>query len=59
MYVVVVNELLICKEEVVVVLSSGNVVVRCDSDKFEFIVEDNFICFIVDWYLIYIKEFYF
>jgi len=55
-HAVVANELSTRKEEVVVVSSSGNVVVRCDSDKPESIVEDNLIRLIVDRHSTYIKE---
>lgn len=56
MHAVVANELSTRKEEVVVVSSSGNVVVRRDSDKPESIVEDNLIRLIVDRHSTYIKE---
>lgn len=55
-HAVVANELSTRKEEVVVVSSSGNVVVRCDSGKPESIVEDNLIRLIVDRHSTYIKE---
>ncbi|KAH0843469.1 hypothetical protein HID58_092010 [Brassica napus] len=55
-HAVVANELSTRKEEVVVVSSSGNVVVRRDSDKPEAIVEDNLIRLIVDRHSTYIKE---
>ncbi|CAA7061781.1 unnamed protein product [Microthlaspi erraticum] len=55
-HAVVANELSTRKEEVVVVSSSGNVVVRCDSDKPKSIVEDNLIRLIVDRHSTYIKE---
>ncbi|CAN8257384.1 unnamed protein product [Cochlearia groenlandica] len=53
-HAVVANELSTRKEEVVVVSSSGNVVVRCD--KPGSIVEDNLIRLIVDRHSTYIKE---
>ncbi|RID72860.1 hypothetical protein BRARA_B00040 [Brassica rapa] len=56
-HAVVANELSTRKEEVVVVSSSGNVVVRCDSEKPGSIVEDNLIRLIVDRHSTYIKEF--
>ncbi|KAF8096044.1 hypothetical protein N665_0319s0060 [Sinapis alba] len=56
-HAVVANELSTRKEEVVVVSSNGNVVVRCDSEKLESIVEDNLIRLIVDQHSTYIKEF--
>ncbi|KAL0728742.1 hypothetical protein Bca4012_024835 [Brassica carinata] len=56
-HAVVANELSTRKEEVVVVSSSGNVVVRCDTEKPESIVEDNLIRLIVDRHSTYIKEF--
>ncbi|XP_056858707.1 phosphopantothenate--cysteine ligase 1 isoform X2 [Raphanus sativus] len=56
-HAVVANELSTRKEEVVVVSSSGNVVVRCNSEKPESIVEDNLIRLIVDRHSTYIKEF--
>ncbi|KAF3565804.1 hypothetical protein DY000_02019974 [Brassica cretica] len=55
-HAVVANELSTRKEEVVIVSSSGNVVVRRDSDKPEAIVEDNLIRLIVDRHSTYIKE---
>lgn len=54
MHAVVANELSTRKEEVVVVSSSGNVVVR--RDKPESIVEDNLIRLIVDRHSAYIEE---
>ncbi|KAL0875026.1 hypothetical protein Bca101_024731 [Brassica carinata] len=56
-HAVVANELSTRKEEVVVVSSSGNVVVSCDTEKPESIVEDNLIRLIVDRHSTYIKEF--
>uniref|UniRef100_A0A1J3I2N2 Phosphopantothenate--cysteine ligase 2 n=1 Tax=Noccaea caerulescens TaxID=107243 RepID=A0A1J3I2N2_NOCCA len=55
-HAVVANELSSRKEQVVVVSSSGNVVVRCDSGEPESIVEDNLIRLIVDRHSTYIKE---
>ncbi|ANM70351.1 phosphopantothenate-cysteine ligase-like protein [Arabidopsis thaliana] len=55
-HAVVANELSTRKEEVVVVSSSGNVVVRRECDKPESFVEDNLIRLIVDRHSTYIKE---
>ncbi|KAL1200560.1 Phosphopantothenate--cysteine ligase 2 [Cardamine amara subsp. amara] len=55
-HAVVANELSTRKEEVVVVSSSGNVVVRRDCDKPESIVEDNLIRIIVARHSTYIIE---
>ncbi|EFH47209.1 4-phospho-panto-thenoylcysteine synthetase [Arabidopsis lyrata subsp. lyrata] len=57
-HAVVANELSTRKEEVVVVSSSGNVVVRREWDKPESIVEDNLIRLIVDRHSTYIKEYH-
>ncbi|OAO90015.1 hypothetical protein AXX17_AT5G01190 [Arabidopsis thaliana] len=55
-HAVVANELSTRKEEVVVVSSSGNVVVKRECDKPESFVEDNLIRLIVDRHSTYIKE---